>query len=462
MSDCTKFGRTFPGILHLLWAGRFEAMRQQPGIDMSTSACVTTQKLTLIESEDAERQDKSTETTPPGPLYYAVKLHLTDVAITLITEQNVNETSSLGRSALGMACANGCLAVVDVLLNKGANFTVTTESGLTPVNLASINGHVEVVKLLLENGADITVATKKGWTPLYSASANGHVEVVKLLLEEGADITFASNSGWTPVNSASANGHVDARRQGEAEPIIDLMNEHGLRSLLPRGTRTWQGQDQESTIDLILVTSELADEMITCVPHSTDHGSDHRAIHTTFDVTLPERITTPRLMFKNAPWNSIRARVEDGLRELSWTVDVQAQTDQFMRVVLEAIDHFTPRAEPTPYAKRWWTRDLTQLRQSYAFWRNQARSQRRTTHACPDLERRAKEAAKEYPREAFAHLRAQRPIPAAVAGSYWPRPQVQLAPLQAATTAPIYDPFQKLPSRHALAMLTDLGACGGK
>ncbi|KAJ6437086.1 reverse transcriptase [Purpureocillium lavendulum] len=153
---------------------------------------------------------------------------------------------------------------------------------------------------------------------------------------------------------------VSARRQGEAEPIIDLMNEHGLRSLLPRGTRTWQGQDQESTIDLILVTSELADELITTL------------------LGIPS----------GQEWK--------GLRELSWTVDVQAQTDQFMRVVLEAIDHFTPRAEPTPYAKRWWTRDLTQLRQSYAFWRNQARSQRRTTHACPDLERRAKEAAKEY------------------------------------------------------------------
>ncbi|KAJ6438998.1 hypothetical protein O9K51_08401 [Purpureocillium lavendulum] len=188
---------------------------------------------------------------------------------------------------------------------------------------------------------------------------------------------------------------VSARRQGEAEPIIDLMNEHGLRSLLPRGTRTWQGPDQESTIDLILATMELADEMITCVPHPTDHGSDHRALHTTFDVALPIRVTAPKLMFKNAPWNLIRARVEQGLRELTWTVDVQAQTDQLMRVVLEAIDHLTPRAEPTPYAKRWWTRDLTQLRQSYAFWRNQARSQRRTTHACPNLERRAKEAAKE-------------------------------------------------------------------
>ncbi|KAJ6437653.1 reverse transcriptase [Purpureocillium lavendulum] len=176
-----------------------------------------------------------------------------------------------------------------------------------------------------------------------------------------------------------AGDDVSARRQGEGEPIIDLMNEHGLRSLLPRETRTWQGSGQESTIDLILTTSELADEMMICAPHTTDHGSDHRAIQTTFDVALPERVTTPRLMFKNAPWNLIRTRA-----------------DQLMRVVVLAIDDLTPRAEPTPYAKRWWTRDLTQLRRSYTFWRNQARVQRRATQVCSGLERRAKEAAKEY------------------------------------------------------------------
>ncbi|KJZ69295.1 hypothetical protein HIM_11308 [Hirsutella minnesotensis 3608] len=74
---------------------------------------------------------------------------------------------------------------------------------------------------------------------------------------------------------------VSVQRQGEAGPIIDLMNEHGLRSLLPRGTKTWQRKDQESTIDLVLTTSELADEVATCAIHPTDHGSDHRAIQTT-------------------------------------------------------------------------------------------------------------------------------------------------------------------------------------
>ncbi|KJZ72791.1 hypothetical protein HIM_07735 [Hirsutella minnesotensis 3608] len=67
-----------------------------------------------------------------------------------------------------------------------------------------------------------------------------------------------------------------------------------------------------------------------------------------------------------------------------------------MQVVLGAIHELTPRARPSPYAKRWWTKDLTQLRRTYTFWRNQARTQRRAGQARPDLERRAKEAAKEF------------------------------------------------------------------
>jgi len=181
---------------------------------------------------------------------------------------------------------------------------------------------------------------------------------------------------------------VSVMRQGEAEPIVDLMNEHGLCSLLPRGTRTWQGQDQESTIDLVLTTSELADEMVACVLHPTDHGSDHRAIRTTFDVALPERVATPRLLFKNAPWNLIRARVDEGLQPLPKAVDVQTQADQLMGVVSEAIHDLTPQAQPSPYAKRWWSGDLTRLRRAHTFWRNQARAQRRASLPCSDLERR--------------------------------------------------------------------------
>ena len=67
-----------------------------------------------------------------------------------------------------------------------------------------------------------------------------------------------------------------------------------------------------------------------------------------------------------------------------------------MTIVLEAIHALTPKAKPSPYAKRWWTTDLTNLRRIYTSQRNQARSHRRIGVLSQHLEQRAREAAKEY------------------------------------------------------------------
>ncbi|RYC77732.1 hypothetical protein BFJ63_vAg19394, partial [Fusarium oxysporum f. sp. narcissi] len=98
---------------------------------------------------------------------------------------------------------------------------------------------------------------------------------------------------------------VSVERQGEADPIIDLMNDFMLRSLLRRGTKTWQSGDYETTIDLVLASEELADTNIKCVIHGTEHGSDHRTIETAFDISVPAPKQEERLLFKNAPWKEI-------------------------------------------------------------------------------------------------------------------------------------------------------------
>jgi endonuclease/exonuclease/phosphatase family metal-dependent hydrolase len=94
---------------------------------------------------------------------------------------------------------------------------------------------------------------------------------------------------------------VSPRRQGEADPIIDFMNRWRLESLLPRGTKTWQSATHATTIDLMLASQELASDVLKCKIHDTEHGSDHRAIETSFDVEVPDHATQPRLLFKNAP-----------------------------------------------------------------------------------------------------------------------------------------------------------------
>ncbi len=67
-----------------------------------------------------------------------------------------------------------------------------------------------------------------------------------------------------------------------------------------------------------------------------------------------------------------------------------------MSAVLEAVQALTPKARPSPYAKRWWTTDLTQLRYIYTYWRNRARTERRAGRTLADLEETAKGAAKQY------------------------------------------------------------------
>jgi hypothetical protein len=189
---------------------------------------------------------------------------------------------------------------------------------------------------------------------------------------------------------------VSMARQGEADPIIDLMGDHSLCSLLPRGTKTWQNGNCETTIDLILASEELASTVVKCTTHETEHGSDHRAIETTFDIATPERTTEQRLLFKNAPWTAIRTRIATSLSLVPAGGEVQQQTDRLMNVVLEAVQALTPKAKPSPYAKRWWTTDLTQLRRTYTHWRNRARIQRRAGCILPGLEQQSKDTAKEY------------------------------------------------------------------
>jgi exonuclease III len=189
---------------------------------------------------------------------------------------------------------------------------------------------------------------------------------------------------------------VSMERQGEADPIIDLMNELALSSLLRRGTKTWHGGDYDTTIDLVLATEELAASMVKCAIHSTEHGSDHCAIETIFDIPVLTPRPQERLLLKNAPWKEINARITTTLGTALVDGTVQQKTDRLMSAVLEAVQLLTPKARPSPYAKRWWTSDLTQLRRIYTYWRNRARTERRAGQARTDLEKMARDAAKQY------------------------------------------------------------------
>ncbi len=103
-------------------------------------------------------------------------------------------------------------------------------------------------------------------------------------------------------------------RHGEAEPILEMMEDLELDTLLPRGTITWENAANQSTLDLMLTSYSLAESHLKYQIHQTEHESDHRAIDTELYIDLTEPTPPVRYLFKKAPWNEIRQAVEVDLR----------------------------------------------------------------------------------------------------------------------------------------------------
>lgn len=94
---------------------------------------------------------------------------------------------------------------------------------------------------------------------------------------------------YNPLWGGSSIGN--ELRQDESEPIIDFMAELSLQSLLPAGMITYECVRGKLTIDLMLATTGLAEDLVKCLLWEHEYGSDHRAIATRFsmDVDREER-----------------------------------------------------------------------------------------------------------------------------------------------------------------------------
>lgn len=175
-------------------------------------------------------------------------------------------------------------------------------------------------------------------------------------------------------------------RRTEGDKVVNFMHETSVQSMLKPGIVTWEhpSLDQQSTIDLVLGSSGIQEKLITCDIHPIDHGSDHKAIATNLGSELP---TTPqrrgKRQYSNADWNRVRARLKEALNTTTWneTLRIAGELDQeaekFTTTTNEILEDLVPRARQSPYNKRWWTAELTELRNEYTARRNRITTLRR-------------------------------------------------------------------------------------
>jgi uncharacterized protein len=113
-------------------------------------------------------------------------------------------------SPLNRAIEAGNAAVVEVLLNAGANPNAIAETGMTPVMVAAFFGNAAIVDLLVRRGALLdAVEPRHGNTPLLIAVRKGHVAVVRVLLDAGAEPNKGRDWGDAPLCRAQAARQVE-------------------------------------------------------------------------------------------------------------------------------------------------------------------------------------------------------------------------------------------------------------
>lgn len=122
-----------------------------------------------------------------------------------------------GTTPLVRAAKAGDVAVMKLLLAKGADAKLATRNGVNPLMAAAGLGTkeedttgrrktqteaIEAIKLCLEAGLDLNAEDSRGQTALHGAAFQGFDEVVKFLAEHGAKLDVKDRQGKTPLDSA--------------------------------------------------------------------------------------------------------------------------------------------------------------------------------------------------------------------------------------------------------------------
>jgi ankyrin repeat protein len=176
----------------------------------------------------------------------------------------------LGWTAFVIAAREGNRDVVELLLDHPADTSVQSQAadggdaaavrgpldGPSPPHIdvralteASWNGHWAVVELLLDRGADVHAADKHGFTALRSAAWKGHRDVVELLLDRGADINTQYEYGFTALIKAALEGHQD---------VVQLLPDRGADTQ-PKDNFGQTAQHLAKTVEIRLLLERVSE-----------------------------------------------------------------------------------------------------------------------------------------------------------------------------------------------------------
>jgi ankyrin repeat protein len=169
----------------------------------ASGSCENSVRILLV--HDADPDVRSKRDLPLTPLSAAAAAGNAAIC-SLLLDNNADYEGMEGDRPIVYAIASQAIDVVRLLLKKGANASSALkvdDTLTTPLMIAANLGREALVELLLEYGADVNAVSLSGKTALHSAADSGSAGVMKLLLDAGADFTKATyKDRWTPLHAS--------------------------------------------------------------------------------------------------------------------------------------------------------------------------------------------------------------------------------------------------------------------
>lgn len=183
--------------------------------------------------------------------------------------------------------------VVEVLLERGADFMKRDHRGFLPLHEACCDGvgwqsKVSIVRKLLDRGSPVNAAGIGSWTPLLIACHSSDIETVEELLRRGADPSLRDYNGRSPLHIAttesteqvveallsSPGASVGATDNFKSTPLhlacdtCPVIDEHRLRTLsiirrlLAHGARAYTPRNRSGNLPVDLARSTGFEEAL--------------------------------------------------------------------------------------------------------------------------------------------------------------------------------------------------------
>ena len=198
--------------------------------------------------------------------------------------------------------------------------------------------------------------------------SNIHVEIGK----ETGDIWLGDFNRHSPWWESPDNSRLFTRRNlDEAQLLIDLLAEYNMDLALPPAIPTIRNsRGNQTRPDNVFITEDIANWVSICetLPDLTPPNADHFPIITHIDFPLDRPLKTRPWNFRATDWDTFKEELAGRLGKLPIVDRLQdgAQIDATLQkiedAVLSTMEATVPKSNPSPYSKRWWTRDLEKAR----------------------------------------------------------------------------------------------------